>query len=281
MISAMKMGWIIYIIILSVLQVRAQAVDPVNPHSIIQASIKQSRAVSSAAYTLENTERIDGKWLSGTQEIRYRNQPLQVCMNFVRPGPGTMVTYDEIVDPERLVYDPAGFPFMKIDLDPLGSMARNSNHHTIYETGFDHFAELIATMYNQHEVMSLMDNWNSSAYRLQLIAPDQTNEYMVKADESTRSLAKRLGVSEYRIVELNEKVKGYGELKEGSMLLLPISYAHELIVEIDKQTLLPTTLTLNDELGMLASYSIRDIELDVEVVTHEMGKKARYFEADE
>ncbi|MEM8894781.1 MAG: DUF1571 domain-containing protein [Bacteroidota bacterium] len=277
----MKSGWITYIIIASVVQVRAQAVEPIDPHSIIQASIQQSRAVNSAAYTLENTERIDGKWLSGTQEIRYRNQPLQVCMNFVHPAPGTMVTFDEIVDPERLVYDPAGFPFMKIDLDPMGSMARNSNHHTIYETGFDHFAELIATMYDQHEAMSLKENPHSSAYRLQLIASDQTTEYVVNADESTRSLAKRIGVSEYRIVELNEKVKGYGELKEGLTLRLPIAYAHELIVEIDKRTLLPTTLTLNDELGMLAYYSIRDIELGVEVVTREMGKKARYFEADE
>ena len=37
-----------------------------------------------------------------------------------------------------------GFPWIKLDLDPMGSKMRNETHHTIYEAGFGYFINVVS-----------------------------------------------------------------------------------------------------------------------------------------
>ncbi len=254
-----------------------------DAHELVIATISKARAVQSAAYTIANTERIHGKLLSGTQQIRYNREPLQVQMTFVHPSPGTKVSYDALSKPGKLVYDPVGFPFMKLELDPFGSTARNANHHTIYEIGFEHIASLIESVYDHHKTVTLFPiDDGSPTYTVSITSRYRGfKDYKVGPEETTRSLAQKLNVCEYKIVELNEDVEDYGHLKEGILVAIPDNYAHDLILEIDKSTLLPAKIRLSDELGLLASYTISEIELGIKVEPFREKKRAKFFSDDQ
>ena len=271
----------LYIVLSLMMTFGAQA-QP-DAHELVVTTIGKARAVRSAAYTIANTERIHGKLLSGTQQIRYNRAPLQVQMTFVHPSPGTKVSYDALSRPGKLVYDPVGFPFMKLELDPLGSTARNANHHTIYEIGFEHIASLIVSVYDHYETVTLLPADDSlPTYTVNITSRYRGfKDYKVRPGETTRSLAQKLNISEYKIVELNEDIEDYGHLREGTLVSIPDNYAHDLTVAIDKSTLLPVKISLSDELGLLASYTISEIELGIKIEPTREKKRARSFSDDQ
>lgn len=254
-----------------------------DPHELIQATIAKSRAVKSAAFIIETTERYNGELRAGSQEVRYQQHPFQVCMTFIHPDPGATITYDATANAEKMVYDPLGFPYMKMELDPMGTLARNNNQHTIYEIGFDHIGQLIALIYDNHDQVSwLSTDPPTGINRVQISSKRRgMSTYLVGKDESTRSLSQKLKVSEYKLVELNDVVREYGTLKEGLILKVPEYYALETIIDIDQSTFLPVKLILSDELGLLSAYSISNVELDVAVLQPKMKKKAKSFTVDQ
>lgn len=254
-----------------------------DPHELIKATIAKARAVKSAAFMIENTERYDGKLRTGSQEVRYQQQPFQVRMTFIHPDPGATIMYDATVNAEKMVYDPQGFPYMKMELDPMGSLARNNNQHTIYEIGFDHIGRLIALVYDNRDQVSLLSNDTPAGiHRVQISSKRRgIGTYVVSKDESTRSISQKLQVSEYKLVELNDAIREYGSLKAGTALKVPEYYALETIIDIDESTYLPVKLTLSDELGLLSAYSISNVILDVDVLQAKMKKKAKPYSVDQ
>lgn len=268
----MKIRLTIYALLLTMAGASAQP----DPHELIRLAIANARAVQSAAFKIENTERFDGELRTGTQEVRYRQQPFQVWMTFVYPDPGATILYDATANRDKMIYDPVGFPYMKLELDPLGTVARNNNQHTIYEIGFEHIAKLIETVYEGAEAVTLLPKSSDHVQQVRIISGRKGfRNYTVGKGESTRSIAQLLRISEYKLVEMNEDVRAYGELKEGMQLLVPEYYALSTIVSIDATSRLPVKLSLTDEVGLLADYTLTDVRLGVDVLQPEIKKKAK------
>lgn len=254
-----------------------------DSHEIIRRAIASAKAVESAAFKIENTERFNGQLRTGSQEVRYRQQPFQLSMTFLYPDPGATIMYDATVNVDKMMYDPEGFPYMKMELDPLGALARNNNQHTIYEIGFDHIGRLLELIYeNSDEITLLSDNETQNLVQISIKSRRRgLDRYIVGKGECTRSIAQKLKVSEYKLVELNESVKFFGDLKEGMELIVPEYYALEAIFDIDKRSYLPVKLSLSDELGLLAAYSISDVVLGIEVMQPNGKKKSRVRTGDQ
>lgn len=275
----MKTSLYLLVFLLSAYGIKAQF----NPDELIHATIAKAKAVKSAAFMIENTERYDGELRTGSQEVRYQQEPFQLSMIFISPDPGSTITYDATVNAQKMVYDPEGFPYMKMELDPMGSLARNNNQHTIYEIGFDHIGRLIELIYeNRDQVSLLTDIGSTDVHRLEISSKRRgMGAYVVGKGESTRSVSQKLQVSEYKLVELNDDIKEYGSLKEGMTIKVPEYYALETTIEIDKVTYLPVKLSLSDELGLLSAYTFSDVSLDVEVLQPKMKKKAKSLTVDQ
>ncbi len=267
----MKTSLYLFTFLLAVFGANAQS----NPDELIQATIAKARAVKSAAFMIENTERYDGELRTGSQEVRYQQQPFQLSMTFISPDPGSTITYDATVNADKMVYDPEGFPYMKMELDPMGSLARNNNQHTIYEIGFDHIGRLIELIYENRDQVSLLTTGTSAGvHRVQISSKRRgIGAYVVSKGESTRSVSQKLQVSEYKLVELNEGIKEYGPIKEGMTIKVPEYYALETIIDIDRVTYLPVKLHLSDELGLLSAYTFSEVSLDIEVMHSKLKKK--------
>jgi hypothetical protein len=273
-----KIILLVCLLLSSTLCVKAQS----DPHELIQLAVANAKAVKSAAFKIENTERFDGELRTGLQEVRYQQQPFQVWMTFIYPDPGATIMYDATVNTEKMIYDPVGFPYMKLELDPLGAVARNNNQHTIYEIGFGHIGRLIEVLYQNSEHVT----WSSGAgeenvKQISILSKRRgLGHYIVGHGETTRSVAQKLKISEYKLVELNEAVKAYGSLKEGLAIVVPDYYALETILDIDMTSYLPVKVALSDELGLLAAYSLSDVILDVEVMQPSLKKKTKLYSGE-
>ena len=103
--------------------------------------------IQSLTYTLRNTERFDGELISGMFSVKYTNDPKRCHFHMIRPDNGSELYYSEGRNDNLAVYDPKGFPYVPINLDPMSRALRNQNHHTIFEAGFAFFGQMIGQVY--------------------------------------------------------------------------------------------------------------------------------------
>ncbi len=159
---------------------------------------------------------------------------------------------------------PNSFPYINLSLDPLGSLIRQDQHHTINEMGFDYFGGIVEFMavkvkdkFDTYFKLGDDERYNNRAcYKLVIDNKDYGFEnYTVGENESITSIARKLHISEYKILELNMKLNDYFDiLKKGQVLKVPSAYAKYVTLYIDKFYALPIGIKVEDEKGLFEQY---------------------------
>lgn len=131
---------------------------------IISRMQQTINTIKTLKYTLKNTERVNGKLLSGSQKITFNASPRKCYVYMLSPREGAELIFAEGKNGNQTTYNPNGFPYFKIDLDPLGFLMRRNNHHTIYEIGFTPLSTIIDKIKNENHVIFKnlgTVNWNN------------------------------------------------------------------------------------------------------------------------
>ncbi len=219
--------------------------------------------VSSASYRFENTERIDGQLLTGEQYINYTQLPFRVFMEFIQPHEGATILYEHGKHNNKLLYDPVGFPYTNLYLDPFGSLARDKNHHTIFNVGFVSMARLLDKLYLSFPDAFTVKKDDSGNYQITLIINNYHEKTITLSEPTTTAgFSEQYIVSEYALVENNPSIGNYGPIKAGTTIKYPSSYAQSMIMTIDKSTYLPVRQEFFDKLGLFERYSVKDLEIN-------------------
>ena len=80
--------------------------------------------------------------------------------------------------------------------------------------------------------------------------------YTVGNNESITSIARKLHVAEYMIVENNPKLKDYFDILEpGQKIKVPSAYAKDVTMYIDQLYFLPIGVKINDDKGLFEEYN--------------------------
>lgn len=221
------------------------------------------------SYTIKNTERIDGKLLTGIQNVHWQRSPLMCHLKFEAPNEGSEVIFIEGQNENQARYRPNGFPYMDLDLDPMGSVMRRNNHHTIYELGFDYFGNLIQHYYTKHPELFINKGiryWQGQkCYLIELNSPIFTySSYTPTKGDSSYNLSRRLFVSEYLLLEKNTHISSQDELPAKS-ILVPNSYANRIELYIACENYLPIHQSIYDEKGLFEQYSFYNLSINPEI----------------
>lgn len=229
-------------------------------------TIKNTRTLK---YTLKNTERIEGELLSGTQDVVFRSSPHKCYLYLRSPNEGAQLLFEKGVNEGRAIYKPNGFPFFKLNLDPMGSLIRNNNHHTLHEIGFGLLGEIIEKLKAKDGIsFQLKDsvNWaGKNCFLLTITNNDyKILKYKVQEGETIRSIAYRFSVGEYKILEINEALDDFdNDLEAGQFILIPNSYARYIELYIDKETFLPIFQRIEDEKGLYEQYEYSQLQYNL------------------
>lgn len=238
--------------------------------------------IKSLSFTMRKIERIDNQYLKGEQHVRFAKNPKRIYTKVLSPNEGVEVLYIEGKNKNAALVNPNAFPYINLSLDPYGSIMRNNNHHTVHEVGFDYIADIISHIdkksgsnfgnYFTYVGDTVFDG--KSCYKIKIdYKPFAYTDYVVQAGETITSIAYKLHISDYMILQLNKNLSGYQDGKPGMVIRIPNAYSKLTFLYIDKKTFLPILQTMYDDKGLFEQYGFYNLQLNPVFGPDEFNRK--------
>ena len=238
--------------------------------------------VKGLKYNLKITERTKGKFNYFSSSVKLNRNPRKLYLT----TNGIEVLWTVGTNKGDALVKPNSFPYMNLNLDPLGNLMRDGQHHTINEMGFDYFGNIVA--YNVLKTGSNFDDYfklegeeilnGKPCYKFSINNPDfKFFDYTVLKGENLVSIARKLHVGEYMILENNKKVDGYKDVKAGQVIKVPTAYAKFVVIYLDKQLFLPVGSRISDDKGLYEQYDYFNLQLNPTFEANEFTRKFKGY----
>ncbi|MFY8185786.1 MAG: LysM peptidoglycan-binding domain-containing protein [Bacteroidia bacterium] len=238
--------------------------------------------VKGLKYNLKITERTKGKFNYFSSSVKLNRNPRKLYLT----TNGIEVLWTVGANKGDALVKPNSFPYMNLNLDPLGNLMRDGQHHTINEMGFDYFGNIVA--YNVLKTGSNFDDYfklegeeilnGKPCYKFSINNPDfKFFDYTVLKGENLVSIARKLHVGEYMILENNKKVDGYKDVKAGQVIKVPTAYAKFVVIYLDKQLFLPVGSRISDDKGLYEQYDYFNLQLNPTFEENEFTRKFKGY----
>lgn len=252
---------IILLIILLSFNLLAQQKTVHPAHEVITKMIKAIKDVQGLKYNLKIVERGKKGYNHYESSVKINRKPRKLYL-YIK---GIELLWVDGSNKGKALIKPNSFPYFNLNLDPMGSLMRQDQHHTINEMGFDYFGNLV-----EYFLVKLADKFdhifkledeerynNRPCYKITINNRDFTYvNYTVGENESVTSIARKLCISEYMILEQNPKINDYFDiLKKGQVLRVPNWYAKHVTLYIDQFYFLPIGVKVNDDKGLYEEYN--------------------------
>lgn len=257
--------------------------EKVTCMQVVSEMLSTINNMQTITYNLEIAERFNDKMVKAGSSVKLNTHPRKIYIKI--PKTGAELLWIQGQNNGNAFVNPNQFPFINLNLDPMGSILRSDQHHTIHELGFTYFARIIGSLlvtakndvdrYFRYEGEQV---WNGrECYKIVIENPDfKFVPYTVKKGETPISIARKLNVGEYMILERN-KLKDYGTIKEGKVIQVPTSYAKKTVILVDKQLKLPLNQKISDDIGLYESYEYSNIRLNVPIADEEFTRNYKGY----
>ena len=271
----------------SPLILHSQVKENTSPREIIDEMLSSIGRIKSLKFKLVQEERIGDKLISSEKDIKLTLSPLKIYLYNYFPDKGAEVLWVEGKNDGNALINPNSFPFFNLNLDPYGKILRKNQHHTVFELGFDYLAQIIRTAMNKvdHDIDKYCKyegtiKWNNVLCHKLVIEYDDFKyiPYTVQKDETVVSIAKKLNVGEYMIVEINPAVDFYDDVKQGQQIKAPNAYAKKTILYIDKRNNLPIVQMMYDEKGLYEKYEFHNLQVNPIISAEEFTREYKDYD---
>lgn len=246
---------------------------------IIYKMVKSIDEVERLKYSLKITERGKKGYNHYESSVKLNRKPRKIYL-YIK---GIELIWVAGWNNNKAYVKPNSFPYINLSLDPLGSLMRQDQHHTINEMGFDYFGSIVE--YIALKVNAKFDEYfkfegeerynNRPCYKITISNKDFGYEnYTVTHDnESITTIARKLHISEYMIVENNRKLNDYFDiLKKGQVLKVPTAYAKDVTLYVDQLYFLPIGVKVLDDKGLYEQYDYHYLQVNPKIDDAEFTK---------
>lgn len=249
---------------------------------LLNAILKSISNAKTLRYDLQRNERINGKMAFTESKVKLQVSPrkLYIAIN------GQEVLWVQGSNNGNALVNPGTFPYINVNLDPMGSMMRKGQHHTIHELGMEYLAEILKNgmkhfgdQLNKHFVVLGEEKYmGRNCYKLSAAFPDFSWEaYTVKKGETIITIASKLHVSEYMILEKNPQASWYTDVVEGQVIQVPNAYAKLFLLMIDKEYMLPISEKIFDDKGLFESYEFFNLQVNSAISPEEFTENYKDY----
>jgi outer membrane lipoprotein-sorting protein len=233
--------------------------------------------VKTLKYSLQCNERIKGRMQHTESKVKMQINPRKLYLN-IR---GVEVLWVQGQNNGEALVNPNAFPYMNLNLDTYGSLMRKDQHHTIHEMGYQYLADILRdgmkragdNLDKYFKVLGEEKYNGRDCYKLSISFPDfGWVNYTVKKGENITTIARKLRVSEYMVLENNPKHGSYNDVKEGQIIKVPNAYAKLTLLLIDKEHMLPVNNKVFDDKGLYETYEYYDLQVNPAITPEEFTK---------
>lgn len=228
---------------------------------IVLKSLKSIKEVRGLKYHLKITERGKKGFNFYESAVKFSRNPRLIYL-YIK---GIEVLWIQGQNDGKALVKPNSFPYFNLNLDPMGNLMRQDQHHTLNEMGYDYFANIIQNTVDKlddkfDEVFSVAGEErinNRPCYKIIIDNKDfKFIDYTIGEGESITSIARKFQIAEYMILEKNPKFKDYFDiLKKGQVIKIPNWYARTVVMYIDQLYFLPISMKVNDDKGLFEEYN--------------------------
>ena len=235
---------------------------------ILEKSSKAIKDVKSLKYHLKIIERGKKGFNHYESAVKFNKHPRQIYL-YIK---GIEVLWLEGKNNGKALVNPFSFPYINLNLDPMGDLMRQDQHHSLNEMGYDYLATIIGQQIKR--VGDDFDDYfkligeekinNRLCYKIIIDNKDfGYRDYTVGEGESITSIARKFFIAEYMILEKNTKFKDYFDiLKKGQVIKIPNSYCKSVVLYVDKFYFLPISVKVIDDKGLFEEYNYHFLQVN-------------------
>jgi hypothetical protein len=235
---------------------------------IMTRTIKSIKEVKGLKYHLKITERGKKGYNFYESAVKFSRNPRLIYL-YIK---GIEVLWLQGKNNGKALVKPNSFPYFNLNLDPMGNLMRQDQHHTLNEMGYDYFGGIIefsmvkiGDKFNDYFKLEGEERMNNRpCYKVTIDNKDFGYvDYVVGENESITSIARKNHIAEYMIVERNPKFKDYFDiLKKGEVIKIPSWYCRHVTIYIDQLYFLPISIKVNDDKGLFEEYNYHFLQVN-------------------
>ncbi len=275
-----KIILLLLVSVVSLQSLHAQKEVVPDKKELTEKMLASIRNLKSLKFRLWKQERLKGKMEIGEQEVKMMVKPFKAYLFNYLPNVGAEVLFLEGQNDNKALVNPNSFPWTNLNLDPFGDILRKGQHHTLFELGFEYTGGLLNDVYKKFgaklneycTIEGSVHYANRDCWKVLLENKEyKLVDYTVLPGENLIKIAKKLWVSEYALLEMNN-LRNYDAVKPGQKIKVPTSYAKKVVLYIDKINYLPIYQQLFDDKGLFAEYKYSNLLVNPKLSDEEFTK---------
>ena len=256
--------------------------SPPSVDEIMQLVFNADRNIHTLRFNLKISERIDGKLHLSGSSVKIKTHPNKLYLWSEKAE----LLWLENENNNLVKVKPFTFPYFEMNLDAENILLRKGQHHSIRESGFNYFISIIHNNYEQcktHKsryfvLLGEEKILNRDCYKISVLNTDFSfYKYTVQKGETIESIARKLFLSEYMILENNPTLGSYKDVRAGDKINVPSSYSQMSVLFIDKIYYLPISTRIYDNKGFFEGYDYDDLKVNLVIPEEEFSPKYKDY----
>jgi hypothetical protein len=241
--------------------------NAVTGREVIQSLIHSVNGLKTCQFEMQAKERIDNTYVYTHSVASINFAPRKIFLRAFNESGGLKneILYVNGQNDNEALIASQGFPYINLNLNPLGNTMRNKKHLTILEAGGKFMASMLSfglpkMTQNSENVAVKCVSKAHEEYGPCYVVTIQNNDYTfqmvdTKSESSLRNFCNAHGVPEYKVMEINDAVSSFDQDISQNKLLIPTYYAKEIKIVVRQRDYIPMGVELYDEKGLYASYT--------------------------
>ncbi|MCC6385254.1 MAG: DUF1571 domain-containing protein [Bacteroidia bacterium] len=235
------------------------AAQTLSADELFDKMLAAMKEVRTASFVLDINERIRGEMKHDQFVVKLNAKPFKVYVYSVTPNPGAEALIITGENNNKALINPNMRLIPSLSLSPYHQLLRKNHQYTLLHIGFD-FVYRVCSGYKQKFGNSFSDYleseseiiWKGQSYYQLVIQSDNFHwtDYTVQQGENLVSIAKKLLVNDYMILEHNRRIKNFDDVKPGQIIRVPSVFGKKIVFYIDKRTFLPLVQIVYDDKGL-------------------------------
>lgn len=248
-------------------------------YNIFKKATVVMSATKTMSYSNFSKERVDGKIKKGQlAHIKLQRNPLKIHLKQNKDG-GAEILFDSEKTTKTALVNPGTFPYINLNLDPVGSIMHKGEHHSLLQADINYtFGVINYSLRNKGDKnkMSYINTVIIKGVKYHKIDLNNSDykiyNYTVLKDEDLIKIANKLRINYYSIIELNSNINSITDVNTGQIIKVPNHYAKSTIMYINTESYFLFRILVYDNDGLFESYELRDLKIDVKFKPNEFSR---------